>query len=163
MPLAVSVRFDFIDGEGETSFTKVHVPTGFTIAQYTEFAQSMGQLMANITDGAITGASFCVGIDLSGATIKALVTTGADIAQKALFGFGTALAGFRTKLKLPAFRTALITSGSDAVNQAHADIVAFDAAMENGIVVTGGTVSPCDLRGNDIDSLNYARELFRKK
>jgi len=163
MALAVSVRFDFVDGEGEKSFTKIHVPTGFTIAQYTEFAQAMGQLLANLSDGAITGASFCVGINLSGATIKALVTTGADIAQKAMFGFGTILAGFRTKLKLPAFRTALITSGSDSVNQAHADIVAFTSAMENGIVVTGGTISPTDLRGNDVDSLNYARELFRKK
>lgn len=163
MVLAVSIRYQFIDGEGDTSFTKIHVPTGFSIAQYTEFAIAFGQLLANITDGGITSASFCVGLDLSSSTIKAVVTTGADIAQKALFGFGTILAGFRTKLKLPAFRTALITSGSDSVDQSHADIVAFSSAMEDGIVVTGGTISPTDLRGNDVDALNYAREFFRKK
>jgi hypothetical protein len=40
MALAVSVRFDFQDQKGKTSFTKVRVPNGFSIAQYTEFAQA---------------------------------------------------------------------------------------------------------------------------
>jgi len=35
--------------------------------------------------------------------------------------------------------------------------------MENGIVVTGGTIQPTDERVHDIASLSEAREVFRRK
>jgi hypothetical protein len=163
MALAVSVRFDFQDQKGKTSFTKVRVPNGFSIAQYTEFAQAMGQLFANLSSARVTGASFCVGLDLSGSTIKAVASGISDIAQKALIGFSTIVAGFRTKLKLPAFSETKVISGSDDIDQSDVDVAAFLTAMENGIVVTGGTVSPTDIRENDVVSTDYSREYFRKK
>jgi len=163
MVLAVSIRFDFQDQKGKTSFTKVRVPNGFSIAQYSEFTVAMGQLLANLSSARVTRASFCVGLDLSGSTIKAVASGISDIAQKAILGFSTAVTGFRTKLKLPAFSETKIITGSDAVDEADLDIAAFVTAMENGIVVTGGTVSPTDIRENDIVSTDYAREFFRRK
>lgn len=160
--LAVSVRFDFVDNKGKTSFTKIRVPNGFSISQYTEFAQGMAQLITDLTQSRITRAGFSVGLDLSSSTIKAAPSVFSDIAQKVMFGFSTVLAGFRTKMKLPALNEDKVTAGSDAINQADADVAAFITAMENGIVVTGGTVSPTDLRGNDINGTDYATELFRK-
>lgn len=163
MVLAVSLRLDFIDGKGKTSFTKVRIPNGFSISDYGEFGVSMGQLIANLSNGRITNVSFSVGIDLSGATIKAVASGLSDIAQKAFYGFSTAVSGFRTKMKIPALSESKVIVGSDALDQSDADIAAFITAMEVGIVVTGGTIQPTDTRANDIVSTDYARETFRKK
>lgn len=163
MALAVSMRFDFIDAKGKTSFTKVRVPLGFVIADYVEFGQGMAQFLANISTGKITQTSFCVGMDLSGSTIKAVASGLSDIAQKALLGFSTIVAGFRTKLKLPAISEAKVVVGSDTLDLADPDVAAFVSAMEVGIVVTGGTIQPTDIRLNDVSVLDYAREFFRKK
>lgn len=163
MVLAVTIRFDIQDQKGKKSFTKVRVPTGYELSHYGEFALGMAQLIANMSTGQITRVSFCVGLDLSGATIKAVASGLSDIAQKILIGFSTAVSGFRTKLKLPAISEVKIVAGSDSWNLADPDVAAFITAMENGIVVTGGTVQPTDMRQNDIVSTDYARELFRKK
>lgn len=163
MALAVSVRFDMKDDKAKTSFTKVRVPTGFSIAQYTEFAQGMAQLIADISQCQVTRASFCVGLDLSGASIKPSPTAFSDIAQKILVGFSTVLAGFRTKMKIPALDETKVLAGSDALDQSDADVAAFITAMENGIVTSGGTIAPTDQRLNDINNTDYMRELFRKK
>jgi len=163
MVLAVSVRFDLQDDKGKTSFTKVRVPTGFSISQYGEFAQGMAQLIADLSQCKVTRASFCVGLDLSGASIKPAATAFSDIAQKILVGFSTVLAGFRTKMKIPALDENKVVAGSDALDLADPDVAGFLSAMENGIVTTGGTIQPTDMRLNDISGTDYARELFRKK
>ena len=110
MALAVSVRFDFQDAKGKKSFTKVRVPTGFASTNYAAFAAGMAQFMANISTGQITRVSFCVGIDLSGATIKAVPSGLSDIAQKVIVGFSTAVQGLRTKMKLPAISSNMLTA-----------------------------------------------------
>jgi hypothetical protein len=162
MVLAVAVRCDFVDDKGKPSFTKIRVPTGFTVSQYIEFVQGMSQTLADISNCRITRASFVVGLDLSGATIKAVASGLSDIAQKALMGFSTAVAGLRTKLKLPALSETKVNTGSDTLDQADPDVAAFITAMENGIAVTGGTIAPTDSRENDVTTTDYARELFRK-
>lgn len=162
MAVAVAFRFDFVDAKGKTSFTKINVPNGFSIAQYTEGVQAFAQLLANISTAQMTRASFVVSLDLSSATIKAVASGLSDIAQKALVGFSTVVARLRTKVKLPALSETKVNVGSDTLNQADPDVAAFLSAMENGIVVTGGTISPTDLRENDIATTDYARELFRK-
>lgn len=163
MPLAVSMRFDFTDAKGKTSFTKVKVPTGFTISGYLDFGTIMAGLIADLSNCRLTRASFCVGLDLSSSTIKAVAGGLSDIAQKALFGFSTVVSGLRTKLKMPSISETKMVLGSDVLDQSDADVASFISAMENGIVVTGGTIEPTDLRGNNVSTLNYARELFRKK
>lgn len=163
MALAVTVRFDFVDQKSKPSFTKVRIPTGFSITAMTEFAQGMAQLIANISDGRLTRASICVGLSLATATLKATPDSDADIAEKGFFGFGTALAGFRTKMKLPAWNEIYTIAGSDAINQADPNVAAFLAAMEDGLAVTGGTIAPTDIRENDVTTTDYGRELFRKK
>jgi hypothetical protein len=163
MALAFSVRFDIVDNKGKRSFTKVRVPTTFAIADYIDFAQQMAQLIANISTGRITGASLCAGLDLSTATIKASPSGLSDIAQKGFYQFSTAAPGFRNRVKVPALSEAKVVLGSDAIDQTDADVINFIDAMEDGIVVTGGTISPTDHRENDIVSTDFARELFRKK
>lgn len=162
MALAVSIRFDILDDKGKTSFTKVRVPNGFSIAQYIEFAQAMAQIIADISNGLVTSAGICIGLDLSGATLKAAATAIADVAQKAFFQFNTAVAGLRAKLKIPTLDETILVANSDSVDQLEARSAAFIAGMENGIVTLGGTIQPTNSREDDITAVSLAREVFRK-
>lgn len=161
MPLAVAVRFDMVDAKNKSSHTTIRVPSTFSIPQYIEFAQAMGQLISDISQAKIKRASFVVELDLSSATIKAVAGAFSDIAHKAYFGFNTIVSGFRSKMRIPALDETKVNAASDTINQIDTDVAAFMTAVENGIVVTGGTISPTDARGNDIVSTNYAREVFR--
>lgn len=164
MALAVSVRFDFVDDKGKTSFTKVRVPTAWSIAQYIEFAEAMGQLYADAGTGAVTGASITFGVDISGLGLKGAAGATADIYEKARFQFNTALAGFKAFFRLPTWDETKTTIGSDVVDTADVDVAALIAAYENGIAVTGPlTIQPTDNRLNDVVSLQFAREVKRKK
>lgn len=163
MALAVSVRIDIVDAKGKSSFTKIRVPTGFSITDYGDFALGMAQLIADISTGRITNVSFCISLDLAGAVLKSVASGLSDIAQKALFGFSTAATGFRTKMKVPAISELKVVAGSDNLDLVDADVSAFVSAMEIGIATSEGTVQPTDMRQYDITTLDYAREFFRKK
>lgn len=163
MALAVSVRFDMIDAKSKTSFTKVRVPTGFTISQYIEFAQAMAQLITDMSNCTVTRAGITFGIDISGLGLKVAAAVLADVYEKARFQFNTAVAGFKAFFRLPGYDETKSVTGSDAVDQADPDVAALIAAYEDGIVVTGDTISPTDSRGNDITAIQFAREVKRKK
>lgn len=163
MALAVTVNIQVQDSKGKTSGTKIRVPTGFSIAQYIEFAQAIMQLIANMQVGVITGGSISFGLDLSGLGLKTVANVLADTAQKGYFSFASAVTGFFKKLRIPTFREDLVSVGSDAIDTTSTEVAAFVAAMENGIVVTGGTISPCTERVQDLVALTDAREVFRRK
>jgi len=162
MALAVTVRYDFVDEKNKTSFTKIRVPTGFSIAQYVEFGIAMAQFVANISSCTITGGSITFGIDLSGLGLKTAANSLADIAQKAYFAFNSAVTGFKKRLRIPTFDEAKVNAGTDSIDTVDAAVAAFTTAMTNGIVVTGGTIQPSTERGQDLTSLSEAREVFRR-
>lgn len=162
MALAVTVNYSFTDAKGKSSSTKIRVPSGFSVAQYTEFAIAMGQLLSNISDGAITEISVGVPIDLSGATIRAVANNVADVAKKALFMMGGAIAGLVSKMFVPTFDESNTTSGSDSIDRADPDVSAFVAILENGVNVGGFNIGPVDMRGNPLDTVTDQREIFRK-
>lgn len=164
MALAVTLRFDFEDDPGGKSFTKIRVPNGFTITDYIQFGQAFAQLLVDLSLAQMTSASLTFAIDLSGLGLKAAATGLADVAQKALFIFNTAVAGIRARLRIPTIDEAqVISGGSDAVNTADPDVSAFLSAMTDGIVVAGPlTVQPTNDRAHDITSLSTARESIRR-
>lgn len=162
MALAVSFRFDFVDIKNESSFTKIRTPSTFSIAQYTEFALAMGQLLSNISAVRLTGASATFSISLSGLSLKAAATAVADVFQKGYFSFNSSATGFRKRLRIPTFDEAKVGLGSDNIDTLDAAVAAFNTAMTNGIVVAGGTVQPVTERGHDLVSLNEAREVFQR-
>jgi len=162
MALAVTVRFDLVDDKDKTSFTKIRVPVTFSLAQYAEFGTAAAQLIANISICKITGGSLTFAIDLSGLGLRTVASIASDIAEKAAFIFGTAVTGFAAKLRLPTFNENLVPPGSDAIDLVDADVAAFVAAMEDGIVVTGDTIQPTDDRVNDITGVTQAREVKRR-
>jgi len=163
MALAVAVRFDFIYAKGKTSFTKIRVPTGFTIAQYQEYGEAKAQLISNISSCRITNASLTFSIALGGLSLKTVAAAVADVSQKGYFAFASAVNGFFKRFRIPTFDEARVNANSDTIDTIHASVAAFQAAMENGIVVTGGTIQPTTERVQSIVSLSDAREVFRKR
>lgn len=164
MALAVALRIDYIDDKGDTSFSKIRVPTGFSVAQYTEFAVAFCQFVADTSACQLTGASLTFGIDLSGLGLKAAAASVADVFQKGYFAFTSAAAGFFKRFRIPTFNESKVSAGSDNINTVDADVAAFINANVNGIAVTGPlTIQPMTERGHDLTALSEAREVFRKK
>jgi len=163
MALAVNVRFDFVDEKGKTSFTKIRVPVGFTLAQYVEFAQAAAAVINSATTCQITGVSLTFGLDTSGWGLNTIVSGLADIYQKFRMQWNTAVAGFKAKFSIPASDESYVIAGSDAVDVSDPGVAAFISAINNGIAVTGGTMTFCDARQHDIVSNQFAVEVHRKK
>jgi hypothetical protein len=137
---AVTVNVTVIDGKGKSSISKVRLPTGFSIAQYSEAAP----------------------LNLSAATIRAAALDFADIAKKALFTVRSSVSGLFARFNIPTYAEANTVTGSDEINTADPDIAAFVAILEDGVNVSGTFIQPCDLRENDLAEVTQAREIFRK-
>lgn len=162
MALAVSLNFTVLDAKGKTSITKIRVPTGFSITQYSEAALAFAQLIANLSEGAITDISVSLPINLSGATIRSTAVAIADVAKKALFFARSATAGLFTKFFFPTYNEVNTVSGSDNLDATDADVSAMIDILETGINVSGTIVAPRDMRGTSLDSVIETREIFRK-
>lgn len=159
---AVSVHFTILDEKGKSSKTTVHVPTGFSVSAYAQFAQSMAQIIANITEGQITEVSVSLPLSLSGATIRAVALTGADIFKKLFVQARSTVAGLVGKFNIPTYDEVNTIIGSDQANEADAQIAALIAIVEGGANISGEVVRPVDLRGNNLVDVSIARETFRK-
>ena len=159
---AVSINFTILDAKGKSSMTKVRVPTGFSVTQYAEFAVAMAQIIAGLSEGAITDVSVSLPISLSGATIRATALGIADVAKKALFVATSAVAGLFTKWFFPTYDEANSVAGSDDVDAADTQVAAMVAILEDGINVSGTQVTPRTGRGDLIDTITERREIFRQ-
>jgi len=161
MVLAVTIRYEIKDIKGKASFTKVRVPTGIVLTEYTGFAQSMGQILADINTGVITRAGICISIDLSSLGLKAVAAAGSDVAEKLQWLFNTAVTGFRAKFRLPGLDESYVVEGSNAIDMADPDVMALETALVDGQTVTGGTISATNGRGHDITGSSSAKQAFR--
>lgn len=158
---AVSISITFLDSKNKSSSTKVKVPTTLSLAQITEFAGDFGQLMADFSSCRVTGVTPCIGLDLSSATLRAIAASTSDIAEKAWILASTAVGTF-TKMKLPTASDSYVIDGTDQVDQTDPDAAALVTIFEDGIVTTGGTIAPVDLRDNDVTGVDEFQEKFRK-
>lgn len=162
MALAVTVNVSMIDAKGKTSVTKIRVPSGFVLSQYAEFAQGIGQIICDMTDGAITAISVSVPVSLSGATIRGTALGIADIAKKLLVMARSSVTGLVGKFFIPTYDEDNSVSGSDQADTSDTEVAAFISIVEGGINVSGTVIAPIDMRGNDLVEVSEAREIFRK-
>lgn len=163
MARAVDVRFGFVDQKGKKAQTILHVPNGFTLTDYDEFGAAMGQLMANITETSITQGSIGHSVDLSGLSLKTVAISLASIARKLRLRFTTAVTGFIAKTLIPSPNESLVGAGSDDFNQADPDVAAVISFYEDGVAVTGGTMTLTNGRDHDIVSVVEAKEKFLRR
>lgn len=159
--LAVKLVFNWKDAKNKASKTILHIPTGFSIAQMIEAGQAAAQILANVSVCELTSVSASVGIDLSGATIRAVANSVADIGEKLLLLARSTVSGLKARFNIPTFDENFLVAGSDALDFADADVAALVSAIEDGLVVGGTPVLPRDKRGNDLVLVSQGREIFR--
>lgn len=159
MALAFEIIIEYEDEDGDRATHAVEIPTTFTIAQYTEFAQALVQLKDAVSLCRISNCSLGVSADLSGLSNN-LLDESADVEDVGAFQFLSA-ENFPVNVNIPGLSEVVVAAGSDDIDQAHVNVAPFITAMEDGIAVTGGTIIPCDIGEEDIISLVFARENFR--
>lgn len=163
MALATSLIISFEDDKGKSSTTKIKVPSTFAIADYVEFGTAIGQLVVNITNARVTGISIGFGMDLTAiGSLKSVASGVCSVAVK-MFGLFNTAASTVAKWLIPGPLETKVVAGSDDFDQVDADVAALVTAMEDGIVVTGGTMEFTDGRGNDATSVSQLKETFRRR
>ena len=163
MALAFSIRLDFVDNKGSTSFTKIRVPTTFALSDYIEFGEAAAQLVAKVCTARVTAVSLTVSVDLAGLGLKTSAASVAKVGRKLFFKFATAVTGFIGRTLFPTLKESLVVAGSDNIDMTDTDVAALASAFEDGIVVTGGTVTYTNDRGHDITNTDVAKEQFRRR
>jgi len=155
MAFALIVQIDMKDAKNKASFTRIRVPTGLNIAQYTTFAQDAAQAVKDISGCIVTGAS--IGVNFTFTGLGAAASAAADVASKAFFKVRSAVAGFFAKMSIPTFdEDNLVVAGTDEIDTADTAVAAYITLVETG----NGTIAPCDKYGNDLVDVEISRELF---
>lgn len=156
---APQIIYTVIDDSGERGTTAINLPTGFTLSQFSQFGVAMATFLDAVLGGRVESAEMCFGVNISFLTSNVALST-SDVKEIGAFLFRTTDA-FPVHVNIPCLDELLVASGSDDIDIANVDVAAFITAMENGIVTTGGTISPCDVEEVTVFGLDYARERFR--
>lgn len=158
--MSQTIVFTIADRSGTEAETSVRVTSGLNVNHYQGFAVAFANALNNFIYGKILRAVCYVFPTLAG-LVGNVATSSSDVEHVGKFEFLTA-SGERVKCNIPCLaEAAILAYDSDDLNQAEPEVAALIAAMETGIAVFGGTISPCDAGGSDIVDTIFAREAFR--
>lgn len=154
--MATFLTFTIVDADGDTSPITIPFPDTFDLSHAANVAAAFGALINPLLNGGLQKAAITFEIDLSGTwgPTAALI---ADVQEQAQFLFRV-VGGFPKLLNLPTFIETLFNgAGADkTVDMTDTDVVAFVAAMEDGLTVSSVLYQPSDYRGVDIVSTETA-------
>jgi hypothetical protein len=159
MAITNSVIYTLSDDDGDEATFEVNVPTTPTLAQYTEFARAYADLLDPIVSGLIRRSELTVPVDIGDLTAN-VVGALSDVQEINAFQFSTA-AGRKVQVNIPGTIEAQTNPNSDDLDTIDAAVAALINAFLSGIAVTGGTIVPSDIDGEDLTALVFAREAAR--
>lgn len=152
MPIAPKITFNLADNDADDANTSVHVPSGFTLAQYATYANDLANVIDDIVIGQVKPrANMTIPVDISALTGNTLDPT-SDVEQIAAFQFLSA-DGEPVDVNIPGLLGADVVAGTDGLNTADTQIATFITLMEDG----DGTIAPCAVNESDITTTLYAR------
>lgn len=154
--LAVTISFTFRDQKGKSSTTDIKVPVGFTIPEYIDAAQRLATVLVNNTLALLTQVEVCLGLNVTPPATVPLANS--DVQEKAQFVFNAAN-NLNYVMQIPTLDESVLVAGSDLIDQTNVGVAAMITLMEDG----DGTIVPVNNRDQDIVSIDYARELFRRR
>lgn len=158
MPIEVITTIE--DRSGDKATTSVWVLDASTLANLNTFAPAWATAINNIIYGKILSIVARIIPTIVGLSNNTLLET-ADVEHKGKFVFRTNVTQTKVEVNIPCLDEAAVSAyGSDELDQTNPEVAAFIAAMETGIAVTGGTISPCDVGEISISEIYYAREAF---
>lgn len=158
------IYFTIRDDKGDKSTIEIPFPDATAVTDLPLLVDAVGQLLDPLISGGLAGAGFRVEATVTGFPSAAGALS--DIQEKAEFAFRT-VTNFVKRLNIPSFIETFFLPGTREVDTTDADIAAFVTALEDGVDVSGaggsGIVQPCDIRGDDLDTLEYAIENWGKR
>lgn len=162
--MAFVIIYSIKDEKGNLSTTEINVPASTAFADVILFGGAMAQAIEPLISGSIQRVGIAFIVPLSSITgLKATPAAGSDTEEGARFGFKT-LNNFMTAMRIPTFKEEFIQTGTREVDTTDASVAAFVTAMRTGIDLTplggSGVVAPVDKRGEDITTLDSAKEQF---
>jgi len=150
------------DAKNEVSTTEINIPDTVSVADAKAYAKEVAKLINPLINGAIVRIGVVLGVDLPGG-LRTTPDATSDVEEGARFQFKTA-GGFYTSCRLATFAESLIIAGTRSVNIADAGVTAFVNGITSGVDVDPGigvnNIMAKDKRGDDIVSLEFAREQF---
>lgn len=155
MARPVRTYYTFVDNKGDSSRVVVYLPATTSFEDVVQFVNDMCDVLAPLTGAALREAGFN-GIVRTG---DLPAEPGSDVQEKAEFAFETS-EYFTSRLTIPAILEELFVPGTEDLDRSDADVSAFSGAMLSGLTVNGHQVYPCDSRGDDLVSLETAREAW---
>lgn len=154
--LAVNITFTFQDGKDKISTTSIKVPVGLSIPEYIDAAQRLATMLVSNTLALLTSVEVCLGLNVTLPPTQP--ATNSDVQERGQFVF-VAANGTNFVMYLPAFNETKVIAGSDLLDTLDAEVAAMVTLMEDG----DGTIAPVNVRDQDVQSLDYAREMFRRR
>lgn len=155
--MAIEIVYTIEDRSGTKGTSSVRIADDPTIAGLKGFAESWATMINNLTLGKVLSAVAHLLANITGLTSNTIAPS-SDVEHLGKFQFITA-SGIRMNVNIPALAEAAVGADTaDELNQAQADVAAFLAAMEDGILVGAATIQPCDIGEEDIVGTVFSRE-----
>jgi len=160
MPLAPTISYTIRDNDQDPAETSVHVPSGSTLARYTEFAQRHAESIEGVILGVFDEtARLSVPVDISALTSNVALDT-SDVEQVGAYQFADGN-NEPVDVNVPCVQPLATVPFTDGLDLAATDILNFVTAMTDGLAVTGGTIQPCSISESDIQDIFFARKETR--
>lgn len=153
--MAVSLFFTIQDAKGDKSTVEIPFPSATAVGVLAAAVPAVAALINPLVNGGLVAAGFKVEVAVPAWGPTALLVS--DIQEKAEFQF-RGVNGFLKRLNLPTFDEAFFVPSSKNVDTADADVAAFTNFMTDGITVSATLIQPTDIRGDDLVTLEKARE-----
>ena len=141
--------------------TGSYSPYGVDQAPNDGFASSTAALIIPMILGRIVGASLRIRVNLTGAGLKTSPVANTDVEEGAKFSWRSTV-GAPTVFRVPTFLEQYGLSTGTAVDTNDADVNAFVQRILQGDTQGATTVRWSDSRGNNVSTLNYAEDSFKK-
>lgn len=155
----IEVTPSYTDQAGKKSTNTLYITEGLTLIQIIEGLQTLVLFIDDVVGALINGIDFTISVDLSGLTGNVTAAT-ADVEEVGEF-ISRTVAGRDVTLNLPCINDTTSPPGSDDLDPTDTNIGAIISMLEDGLAVTGGTIIPCDVDGNDLVQVVTSRERVR--
>lgn len=160
--MPIVLFFTLQDGDGDKSTIEIPIPDATPLAAATALVPAAAALINPLVNGGLVSAGFTVTVDVPAfGPVAALIS---DVQEKAEFVFRTA-GNFVKRLNLPTFVETFFTGGGSGkeVDTTDPDVAAFVDFITDGVTVAATLVQPTDYRGDDIATLEAARQNWGKR
>lgn len=151
-PLVIELFVNFEDESGDTATRSWYLDAGTSLADAALVVPALVSLIEPLIVGGITGAGFTVSVDIAGLGVGVAGAL-SDIEEAARFAYRT-VNGFIWRKTIPTLDEGKVIAGSDNIDLTDSDVLAFNAAMTDGIDVSGaggsGTIQFVDSRAEDL-------------